>query len=93
MEPFDRFVWGCLGNVAIELVAVLHLVTLPRQKRPKFLSYPEFWLTRVLFALVAGSLAMAYKVDSEILALNIGASAPLIVNALGKGLQEKLHAD
>ena len=44
-----------------------------------------FWLVRFLIAGFGGGLAVAYKVQNPIAALQIGASAPLIYKALAKG--------
>jgi hypothetical protein len=38
---------------------------------------------RFVMAVIAGGLAVAYNVQTVILAVNVGASAPLILQALG----------
>jgi hypothetical protein len=44
-----------------------------------------FWLVRILTAGFGGGLAVWYKVQNPIAALQIGASAPLIYKGLSKG--------
>jgi hypothetical protein len=43
---------------------------------------------RVFLSLLAGGLAVAYDIDRPLLALNIGASTPLIFQALAQGYRE-----
>jgi hypothetical protein len=45
----------------------------------------SFWLVRFLLAMAGGALAVAYDVQTAILAMNIGASTPLIVSAFASG--------
>jgi hypothetical protein len=79
MDPsLTIFIYGLIGSVGTELVAVLaayqHGWELPaRYKRT------GFWVARGLLMLVAGSLAVAYQVESRALALHIGASTQLIL--------------
>lgn len=90
MTLTTTFLCGFAGSVAIE-IATLHQVyqswnqentTIPvRYKKT------GFWVTRLLLAVCAGGLAVAYEIDKPILAINIGASAPLILSALGQGFK------
>jgi hypothetical protein len=43
-----------------------------------------FWVARLLLAMTAGGLAIAYDIKTPVLALHIGAATPLIVQALAK---------
>lgn len=84
------FLCGFLGSLAIE-IAALHQVyqawTSSTTNLPARYKKVGFWITRLCLALSAGGLAVAYGIDKPILAINIGASAPIILNALGQGFQ------
>ncbi len=90
MGVTTTFLCGFAGSVAIE-IAALHQIY--QAWNPETKGLPEryrkagFWITRFLLALCAGGLAVAYEIDKPILAINIGASAPLILNALGQGFK------
>lgn len=82
------FLCGFGGSVAVELVALLRvyerepILLPPRYKRL------DYYVVRGCLAIVAGLFAVAYGVyDRPILAVNIGASAPLIFQALASGIQ------
>jgi hypothetical protein len=72
--------------VAIEVITLYQVygaeMVLPPRYRKR-----GFWIVRLLVSLLAGGLAVAYNIDKPILALNIGASAPLIFLALAQGLK------
>jgi hypothetical protein len=44
-----------------------------------------FYIIRLLLAAVGGGLAIAYEIDKPILAANIGAATPAIIEALAQG--------
>jgi hypothetical protein len=46
-----------------------------------------FWLSRAVLAVLAGSLAVAYDIKTPLLALNVGASAPLLYRVLTRGIR------
>jgi hypothetical protein len=48
----------------------------------------SFWMIRFALALVAGALAIAYEVETRLLAIHIGASAPAILRIIGEGIRE-----
>ena len=39
-----------------------------------------------MLAIIAGGLAVAYEITTPLLAINVGAATPLILQALGRGL-------
>lgn len=90
MTLTTTFLCGFAGSVAIE-IAALHQVYQSWNQETKELParYKKigFWITRFLLAVCAGGLAVAYEIDKPILAINIGASAPLILGALGQGFK------
>lgn len=90
MNVTTTFLCGFAGSVAIE-IAALHQIyqdwTGNTNSLPARYKKVGFWVTRLGLALIAGGLAVAYEIDKPILAVNIGASAPLILNALGQGFK------
>jgi hypothetical protein len=49
---------------------------------------PGFWVVRFILALLAGGLAVAHAIDKPLLAINIGAATPLIIQALATGIRK-----
>jgi hypothetical protein len=84
MSPVERFAWGFLGSMAVEVVALFRLfqktddefVLPPRYRRPLY------WIVRIFLAAVGGGLAVAYDIENPILAANVGAATPAIVTTL-----------
>jgi hypothetical protein len=81
------FTCGVLGSLGIELTSLLQVFHTEPIKMPERYKRPLYWLCRLLLALGAGGLAVAYEVQKPLLAVNIGASAPLILQALASGIQ------
>ena len=83
-DRWQMFCAGLLGSAAVELV---HAFKLQKQGKPMPAYYSKrgFWAVRLFIALLGGWLAgFGYSVQSEILAFQIGASTPLIVEGLTK---------
>jgi hypothetical protein len=81
------FLLGFLGSVSVELVTCFHLyqseLPFPSRYRKK-----GFWAIRILIAVAAGGLVLAYGIkDNAILAINVGASAPAILLTLAEGVK------
>jgi hypothetical protein len=62
--------------------------TRSKKTLPDWYSDPKFWVLRGLLAVAAGGLAVLYEVDKPLLAVNIGASAPLLIQMLAQGAQQ-----
>jgi hypothetical protein len=81
--PWRIFLWGLLGSVAVEVVRLIAIYeagkALPARYRKR-----GFWIVRTLLALAGGGLAVAYDVQSPILAVHIGASTPIIVETFAR---------
>jgi hypothetical protein len=86
MTTLDTFLWGFGGSIAVEIVNVNRHLSADRSHIPKRFRSGGFWFWRFLLAFVAGGLAVAYDIDTRLLAANIGASAPLILQALASGI-------
>jgi hypothetical protein len=79
----QQFLWGFFGSLAVEIVQV-HTLLGTSRKLPVRYSNPSYWIARLLLALTAGSLAVAYDIKTPVLALHVGAATPLIVQALAR---------
>ena len=81
------FLYGCGGSIAVEIITVVNLLE-KGKPLPKHYSNWIYYLLRLFVVFMAGGLALAYGVyDKPLLAINIGASAPLILQTLAKGLR------
>lgn len=87
MSLFETFMWGFSGSIAVEIANIYQVFQDENSKMPSRYKSFWFWCVRLILAIIAGGLAMAYKIDSPILAANIGASAPLILQALSQGVR------
>jgi hypothetical protein len=87
MNPTITFFCGMGGSIAIELVALYEAYQIEPFKLPE--RYRKFWfyVIRLLLAMAAGGLAVAYEIDKPLLAVNVGVSAPLLLQTLARGLQ------
>jgi hypothetical protein len=81
-----NFCYAVFGGLAINVVRLVELVQMPRAERPATFSDPLYVFQFVVMPLIGGVLALAYQgsgaVLNPILAINIGASAPLILKNL-----------
>ncbi len=48
-----------------------------------------FWIARSALAIVGGLMAVAYNIQSPLLAINIGAATPAILRALAQGFKSQ----
>jgi hypothetical protein len=86
MTPIECFLWGFAGSCAMEVLAALPLFQSQPIQVPERYHRKSFWLIRLLLAIISGGLALAYDVQSKLLAINVGASAPLVLQALAQGI-------
>lgn len=87
MSLLETFIWGFSGSVAVEIANIYQVFQEENSKMPSRYKSGLFWFVRLILAIIAGGLALAYKIDNPILAANIGASAPLILQALSQGVR------
>ncbi len=87
MTPLETFLWGFAGSAAVEVVTILGYYHTGRVHLPARYRRPGFWITRLILAGLAGSVAIGYEIDKSILAFNIGAATPLIVTSLARGFR------
>ena len=86
MLPIEVFVWGCGGSAAVEIVALTKVYYAQNFQLPFRYKLWHFYLLRVVLAAIGGGLAVAYGIQQPILAANIGAATPLIIEALTRNL-------
>jgi hypothetical protein len=93
MTQTQRFIWGFCGSLAVEVVVLYQAYHSRKISIPQRYKHFGFWVVRLFLSVIAGGLAVAYEIDKPILAANIGASAPLIIQALARGLVEPSPSD
>jgi len=78
------FTVGCLGGVIGDLVIIFEA---RRDRPPEYTKKKFYWLCVILMTLAGGVLTCFYGLHGvqAILALNIGASAPLILKSFATG--------
>jgi len=83
------FLWGAGGSVAVEIVTLWGYYEQDKNIPARYRQI-GFWIVRVLLAIMAGGLALAYDIQKPLLAANIGAATPLIIRAFAEGLRPKI---
>jgi len=82
----EIFVWGAFGGFCAEAIGIIELRRAAARELPDFLRSWFYWACVAILVGMGGGLAAAYDSSGEsistILAVNIGASAPLLVKGL-----------
>jgi hypothetical protein len=81
----EQFLWGLVGSLAVEIVKIHWLYGMARRMPVRYRD-PVFWVARCLLALTGGGLAVAYRIETPVLALHLGAATPLIIQALAQNV-------
>lgn len=89
MTISEQFFWGLVGSLAVEVVKI-HWFYGAARRLPLRYRDPFFWIARGLLALTGGGLAVAYRIETPVLALHLGAATPLIVRALAQNVGRAL---
>lgn len=84
MTNMNMFFLGFVGSWALEIVKVNQAAGRGCFRLPRCWSDWRFYLFRFLLACVAGLLVLAYHVQNPVLALNIGAAAPLVIEGFSR---------
>ncbi|MGC2658651.1 MAG: hypothetical protein WA324_11905 [Bryobacteraceae bacterium] len=85
LTPTFAFLWGAGGSLAIEILSLYSEIrTVNAAGVPAYYKNPLFWFVRILVTAIAGALAVAEEATNPLLAINIGASAPAILQLLTK---------
>jgi hypothetical protein len=88
MTTTEVFLWGLGGSLAVEAVELSKIYYRRRFALPYRYTLWHFYLSRIILSLVGGGLAVAYAIDKPLLAANIGAATPLLIEALSRGLSD-----
>jgi hypothetical protein len=88
MTTTEIFLWGLGGSLAVEAVELSKVYYRSRFSLPYRYKLWHFYVSRILLSLVGGGLAVAYAIDKPLLAANIGAATPLLIEALSRGLSD-----
>jgi hypothetical protein len=88
MTNVEVFFWGLGGSLAVEVVELSKIYYRRRFAVPYRYTLWHFYVSRVVLSLVGGGLAVAYAIDKPLLAANIGAATPLLIEALSRGLSD-----
>lgn len=83
LTPLGAFMWGAIGSAAIEVVTINREYR-KHNKLPGYYKKWSFWLLRFIIVILSGFLVVAYKIKTIILAVQIGASTPLIIGRWGQ---------
>ena len=85
METFPGFGWGLLGGFLAELLGLFKLRQQAPSSLPQWLRSRFYWAITLAMILAGGFLVVAYLKSGislqPILAVNVGASAPLIIGS------------
>lgn len=84
MTSLEVFVWGMGGCLAVDVVTAAQYFHTAEETFPRRYKNPMFYLVRLLVAIIGGGLAIAYGIDKPLLAANIGAATPLIIQAFAQ---------
>jgi hypothetical protein len=92
MSPATVFACGFVASIAVDVVIATEVFNPGRIRVPERYRHPMFYLLRLVVALLAGFLAIVENANSPILAVIIGASAPLIFRGLASTNQSTFPA-
>lgn len=84
MTNIEVFVWGMGGCLAVDVVAASQYFHTADGVFPPRYHKPMFYVVRLLLGVIGGGLAIAYGIDKPLLAANIGAATPLIIQAFAQ---------
>jgi hypothetical protein len=83
ISQLQMFLWGAGGSFALEIISLHNEIRAERATGlPGYYKNPVFWTVRLAVTAVAGGLAVAENAGSAFIAINIGASAPAILQLL-----------
>lgn len=83
--PTTYFI-GCFGSIAVEIGAALKASVDLDGRCPERYLRPFYIIIRVLMILVAGAIPAFLDAANSLTALYMGASAPLFLDRLGRGV-------
>jgi hypothetical protein len=87
ISPVAIFAWGCAGSVAVEVIGLYSVYQKAKIEIPERYHRVGFYIVRLCLTVLAGGLALAYDIEKPLLALNIGAATPLLIQTFAEGLR------
>ena len=88
LKPTLIFLWAAGGSLAVEVMSLYNEMKAERPTGlPTYYKNLTFWLVRLIVASIAGGLAVAEAANSALIAINIGASAPALLQLLSRAPQ------
>jgi hypothetical protein len=81
MTLIEIFIWGFVGSVGAEIVELVCSLRGGARRLPRLYSRRVFYLARLLLALMGGGMAVAQRADKPMLAIQIGATTPIILQS------------
>ena len=89
LAPLTAFLWAAGGSLALEVISLYNEIKAERADGlPAYYRSAVFWIVRLMVTGIAGGLAVAESASNALLAVNIGASAPAILQLLTKPPKE-----
>ena len=93
MGTMELFWWGLFGGVGAELAVVFSLRHSARNEYPYWLKSPFYYIIATIMAMVGGIVVLAHARSginlTAILAIQIGASTPLILRKLRDSIPQE----
>jgi hypothetical protein len=77
-ETWQVFFYAFVGSVAVDVIAILAIYRADKEFPPEYKKY-GYWFFRIVLALIGGVLAFAFGARTPLLALQIGATAPALI--------------
>lgn len=94
-ELYLPFIFAYFGGISINMLILAELRNIKRSERPETFSDPiyTFWFFGI--PVLGGILAIAYQMSNfnltPLLAINVGASAPLVLKALVAAIPQSIE--
>jgi len=93
VNTLEVFLWGLFGGFGAEVSVVFALRHLAPKDLPYYLKSWPYYIVAVVMVLFGGGIAVAYAGSgttlNALLAIQIGASAPLIFRKFSEAVQER----
>jgi hypothetical protein len=87
MTSLEVFLWASSGSLGVDVIAFAkHYQSERKRKLPHYYYSVGYYVLRLVIAGMAGGFALAYGIQQALLAINIGASAPMLIVAASNGL-------
>ena len=87
----ETLLWGLAGGVIGNLLRLVKIANTPRQERPEIFSDPWYYVQFVILAGLGGFFAALYEQSgthlTAVLAVNVGAAAPILAQQFLAGAQ------